>query len=240
MVVVTHVSAEPMIALQGDNLPHIFYKVLNASTKFCVPLFLFLSAFLLTKKQKAKVNYGEYYLKILKRLAMPYVFWLLAYYFVFVASGVYVFSIEQIAVGIFTGSIVFHLYYMLISIQLYVFFPLLLKARVLAGYIPLVAASAVFYVYAGALPALSGYTHLLLGTYLVYVFLGMFLAEYEEKIRLESKARGFWGVVLFAASSAVFYFSYTPYFTTLKSGYMADLCWEYLQCTYCRAFWLNF
>lgn len=208
MVVVTHLTANPMVE---GAFPHAFYKVLNAATKWCVPLFIFLSGFLLERNYAEEISYSHYFAKTFKRLILPYVLWLSVYYGIFVATGVYPLSFKQFAIGLLTGNIVFHLYYMVISIQLYLLYPLIRKAKKRVGFLPLFLLAVPGALYSGWIPGLRSYAYLLFSAYLLYALLGMFLAENDSKLRITR--RSMWvGVVLCVLAAGLFYLSYTEAF----------------------------
>lgn len=228
MVIMTHVSANPMVA---GVYPHTFYKLMNASSKFCVPLFVFLSGFLLEYHYEARTNRGRYYLKILKRLVFPYLFWLSVYYSYFIFRGMYHFNLKQLIVGVLTGNIIFHLYYMLISIQLYLLYPFIRKIANIAGCFPLIVIGLIGARYSGKIPFLQSYTHILFSTYMLYAVIGMCIVRLESKWKsggrrnaVYKKWQGFLGMLMYIGTVILFYFSYSPAFITYQEMYILGSC----------------
>lgn len=224
MVITTHLSANPMVA--GVH-PHTFYKIMNASSKFCVPLFVFLTAFLLEYNYEKRVEYGRYYFKILKRLVFPYLLWVFAYYIYFVFRGIYQFNLKQLAVGVITGNIVFHLYYMLIAIQLYVFYPIIRKIRDAIGYIPLFAISLLAVLYSGIIP----HFQIMLSNYLLYALIGMWVFSAESKWESKIGGRavdkvwmGLLGGLMYLGTVFLFYHSYSPQYIIYQKMYILGSC----------------
>lgn len=219
MVILTHISADPMVA---EVPPHTFYKLVNASSKFCVPLFVFLSGFLLEYNYKKG---GKYYSKIWKRLVLPYLFWLSAYYTYFIFEGVYIFDFGQWAFGAITGGIVFHLYYMLISIQLYLLYPLIRKIVDLTGFLPMVLISFITARYSGRIP----YFQIMLSTYLLYAIIGIWFVRWESKWKARSGTRSgmylFWmGLLLYLGTVVLFYYSYSSRYIIFHKIYILGSC----------------
>lgn len=229
MVVLTHLTPTPMIALPAGTAPQLFCQVLNAMSKFCVPLFLFLSAILLEIKYSKALNIKEFYIKTLKRLVLPYLTWIFIYYGIFLWRGVCAFSWNQLIKGILTGDIIYHLYYMVISIQLYLFYPLI-RWMVSKLYPALFLILSLFVtIWAMYHPPLPGYTHILLPTYMLYIGMGIFVGanalkqrehrRFDWTPRLRSHVLQV-GLSLYLVSALTFFFSYSSTFSIYPYAYI--------------------
>lgn len=229
MVVLTHLTPTPMIALPAGTAPQLFCQVLNAMSKFCVPLFLFLSAILLEIKYSKALNIKEFYIKTLKRLVLPYLTWIFIYYGIFLWRGVCAFSWNQLIKGILTGDIIYHLYYMVISIQLYLFYPLI-RWMVSKLYPALFLILSLFVtIWAMYHPPLPGYTHILLPTYMLYIGMGIFVGanalkqrehrRFDWTPRLRSHVLQI-GLSLYLVSALTFFFSYSSTFSIYPYAYI--------------------
>lgn len=229
MVVLTHLTPTPMIALPAGTAPQLFYQILNAMSKFCVPLFLFLSATLLEINYSKALNIKEFYIKTLKRLIVPYLAWILIYYGVFLYRGVYAFSWNQLIKGILTGNIIYHLYYMVISIQLYLFYPLIRWAVSKLRPALFLVLSVFVTIWAMYRPPLPGYTHVLLPTYMLYIGMGIFVGanslkqqehrRFDWTPRLRSRVLEI-GLSLYLVSALTFFFSYSSTFSIYPYAYI--------------------
>jgi len=160
-VLTVHSTSSAVVALSDSSLFGLF-NTLNVLALFCVPAFIFLTGFVLLynySDQKIGLrSLGSFYRKRLLYILVPYAFMSLLYLGIkqlyAIRSGE---NVEPLTIlekywhYLWTGNAYTHLYYIIITVQLYVVFPLLLyvvqKARnrglwlVLAG----VAIQAAFY-----------------------------------------------------------------------------------------------
>ena len=125
-VVLIHVTATPVVALTTNSLPQYFFILINQLSKPAVPIFLFISGFLLHHiYSDKKINLIAFYKKRLPKLVGPYVLWSLGYYFIYVKLGYYPIDFKFVLEGLIWGTFIYHLYFMVILIQLYILYPLL-------------------------------------------------------------------------------------------------------------------
>lgn len=132
-VLMVHATSIAVGSLE-NSMSKTVYIVLNTLSLFCVPAFIFLSGFVLLyqyfDKPMTPRALGDFYLKRFKQLVIPYVVISLGYELaVHVMSGKAWEPMEmlhQFGEHLLYGKSYAHLYYVIITIQLYVLFPLLL------------------------------------------------------------------------------------------------------------------
>ena len=107
--------------------------VIDIFTHFAVPLFLFISGFLLYLKYNRNYSVKEFAKKRFFRIIPPYLIFTVFYLFIWVIllgilTGVYNWpSVSQIIYAFFTGGAWYHLWFFLIIIELYLFYPIIVK-----------------------------------------------------------------------------------------------------------------
>ncbi|MWC30848.1 acyltransferase [Paenibacillus sp. MMS18-CY102] len=135
-VLTVHSTSSAVVKLKESSLFGLF-NALNTIALFCVPAFVFLTGFVLfynySDKQLGFRELGAFFKKRLMYILVPYAFMSLMYLgikqlYVIRAGG----TIEPLKVlskyfdYLLTGNAYTHLYYVIITVQLYVVFPLLL------------------------------------------------------------------------------------------------------------------
>ncbi|EFM09576.1 acyltransferase 3 [Paenibacillus curdlanolyticus YK9] len=135
-VLTVHSTSSAVVKLKESSLFGLF-NALNTVALFCVPAFVFLTGFVLFYNYSdKKIGFGElgtFFKKRLMYILVPYAFISLLYLgikqlYVIRAGG----TIEPLNVlskyfdYLITGNAYTHLYYVIITVQLYVVFPLLL------------------------------------------------------------------------------------------------------------------
>lgn len=101
----------------------VFALLINQISRFAVPAFLFLSGIGLTLGNKYSGDYWFFICKQLSKVIPLFLVWNLIYFFTFSEST----SIFGFILGFTLGTNYYHLYYVPITIFLYLIFPLLLK-----------------------------------------------------------------------------------------------------------------
>jgi len=126
MVVLIHISATPVVSLTPNSPAQAFFVSLNQIAKPAVPIFIFISGFLLHNIYRGKpLSPFVYWKKRLPKLVVPYVLWSLGYYFIYMKMGYYPLDINFVLKGLLLGTFIYHLYFMVIIIQFYILYPLL-------------------------------------------------------------------------------------------------------------------
>jgi len=126
MVVLIHITATPVVSLMQNSSAQAFFVLINQIAKPAVPIFIFISGFLLHSIYRGKpLSPLEYWKKRLPKLIVPYVLWSLGYYFIYMKMGFYPLDARFILNGLLFGTFIYHLYFMVIIIQFYILYPLL-------------------------------------------------------------------------------------------------------------------
>lgn len=132
-VLTVHATSSAVVAVQNSWVRDA-YVALNAFSLFCVPAFIFLTGFVLFYNYAGRPmswsGLGAFYVKRLKQLVVPYIWVSLGYELA--ASALKHRSWEpsdmlgRFGKHALNGGAYPHLYYVIITIQLYALFPLLL------------------------------------------------------------------------------------------------------------------
>lgn len=126
-VITIHSTSMALIDARHSLLfyPFLF---LNVFSSFAVPVFIFVSGFVLFYNYVDRPLRGkhmiEFFRKRLMFIVLPYVIFSLLYYLTLVARGLM--PLGDLPLVLFTGKAYTHLYYVILIIQFYLVFPLLL------------------------------------------------------------------------------------------------------------------
>jgi len=119
-VIIIHVTTK-ILEISGNNLLGFpFAMFFNQAFRFAVPLFFFISAFVLELNYPQKFNYFNYLKKRFTRLFIPYLLWSIVYYFV-----IYPNHQQSFFFALFLGDSSYQLYFIPTLFIFYLFFPLL-------------------------------------------------------------------------------------------------------------------
>ncbi|SHJ33679.1 Surface polysaccharide O-acyltransferase, integral membrane enzyme [Dethiosulfatibacter aminovorans DSM 17477] len=124
-VILVHISAIGVVGYLPGSIHLKIVTLLNRSIKYTTPAFLFLSGVTsFYSYRNRKFEYGEFLGKRLPRILIPYLFWNLAYYMVFIYQGYYGISLSFFIKSLFLGTMCYHLYFIVILTQLYFLSPI--------------------------------------------------------------------------------------------------------------------
>lgn len=119
------------LAVKEMTLVSVIACALDNICSFAVPLFIFISGFVLYKNYKEKIPLKKYYKKRTFSVLPQYIFFSLFYLIASdwnnIIDGTTSLSIKSILVTLFQGKASYHLWFFTILIQLYIFFPLFLR-----------------------------------------------------------------------------------------------------------------
>lgn len=242
-VLLIHATSTPVTALPSDSKLYPLYVALNIFPKFAVPVFIFLSGFVLfynyIQKDLTKELIVRFYQKRVTQIVIPYLFFSIFYY---AATRLFLthdlaltwqalFSMEFLE-KLLIGKAYTHLYYIFIMVQFYVMFPLMLyiikKKPVVSPHLiwigfvlqwAFILLNAAFWQYP--------YRGSIAFSYLFYFLAGGFLGIYFEKYKkwLQLKRENFsiailliWLLWLFATC----YNIYLYYFVFSSQTYLAS------------------
>lgn len=119
-VIIVHVSAFGVTGyLKGS--PHLIITTLiNRSLKYTTPVFLFLSGVTSFYSYRNKeFNYFDFLKKRLPKILIPYLVWNIIYFLYFIILGYDSFNFTSFVKNILLGTMYYHLYFIVILIQLY-------------------------------------------------------------------------------------------------------------------------
>ena len=126
-VIVIHSTATGIVTLKKFSAFSILITVFN-KIEPTVPAFIFVSGLVLHHSYKHReIDLKMYFEKRLRTTVVPYLMWSAIYYTCFVISGTYALDFKFFIKGLLNGSIMYHLYFMIIIIQFYVLYPILKK-----------------------------------------------------------------------------------------------------------------
>lgn len=172
-VVMIHLTFAPLSELTVKSLPHIAVFIANKSLCFCVPAFIFLSGFKLFKSyEKRPFKANSFFLRRFTKIAIPYFIAVLLYIIYFKSKG---WLEDGILKALFLGTVSAHFYYIIIILQLYILFPLILK--LFKGNSGAVLILSLFVTLFCAVFLNTGYWDRFFGTYIFYFVFGMFWAK---------------------------------------------------------------
>lgn len=93
-------------------------------SSFVVQGFVMLSGIKLFLRKNDDFNYLQFLKSRLKHIIIPYIMWFIIYYVFFMATLSYPLDLKNIALNFFAGSLVYHLYFVVIIVQFYLLMPL--------------------------------------------------------------------------------------------------------------------
>lgn len=124
-VMIVHISATGVTDYIHGSFPHIVMTLLNRSLKFTTPIFIFLSGVTgFYGYRNKEFKYFEFIYKRLTRVLIPYLFWCVIYYFVYIKFGFYGFDFRFFLKNVVQGTMSYHLYFVIIITQLYLMGPI--------------------------------------------------------------------------------------------------------------------
>ncbi|WP_235808109.1 acyltransferase [Methanoculleus horonobensis] len=166
---------------------------------FAVPVFIFVSGWVLAARYAGDYSPGEFYRRRAKTILPPYLFFTAFYLLVAVEATIGfagVPSPERVAEALLLGNAAYHLWFFVLIIQLYLLFPLIVRGydridRVGAGLFLLLALFIVQILWnagahlAGAFAGPEWYTALirLFPSHLLYFVLGIHAARHTDDCR---------------------------------------------------------
>ncbi|WP_434578077.1 acyltransferase [Thermoanaerobacterium thermosaccharolyticum] len=125
-VLIIHTTGIAVSDLDKSSLSYIVFAVLNRFSQFAVPAFIFASSMLLMYNYGDSNDWKLFYKKRFKNVLLPYIVWTMIY-------GIYLYVIYNEPLksiltveNLFLGGMFYHLYFIVIIVQLYLLFPILL------------------------------------------------------------------------------------------------------------------
>ena len=129
-VVLHHASGVALRHLTPGSQMYELVALVNRTLHFAVPAFVFLSAVVLTRSLLKRFKPGQYFWRRLTRGAWPYLLWSGLYMLWYVWTGQRPVSTltdpDKVTLYLLYGKASYHLYFLLVALQVYVLIPLLL------------------------------------------------------------------------------------------------------------------
>ncbi|WP_244987697.1 acyltransferase [Methanoculleus chikugoensis] len=197
-VIAVHVSMN-YTRIPAVNLLALLDVFIYISAHFAVPVFIFVSGWVLAARYAGDYSPGEFYRRRAKTILPPYLFFTALYLLVAVEgtigfSGVP--SLERVVEALLLGNAAYHLWFFVLIIQLYLLFPLIIRGYdffdragaslflLLSLFIIQILWNAGAHI-AGAYLGLEWYTVLirLFPSHLLYFALGVHVARHTDDCR---------------------------------------------------------
>lgn len=119
-VIIIHVSAIGVTGYLKDSPHLIITTLINSSLKYATPVFLFLSGVTsFCSYINNEFNYFDFLRKRLPKILIPYIVWNSIYFLSFAVLGYNSISFTSFVKNILLGTMYYHLYFIVILIQLY-------------------------------------------------------------------------------------------------------------------------
>lgn len=199
-VLAIHATSRTLSETMGTGMFHPFLFI-NKFSQFAVPSFVFLSGFVLfynyIDRPLSGKTLGKFYSRRLIYIIVPYFIFSLLYFCLKMTAGhTWNMPLDDMAAKLWkylwTGTAYTHLYYIIIIIQFYVLFPLMLwclqKVRRLAAWAPVIGLALQWgFVLLNKYMVNNGYWQLSKGslaiTYFSYFLLGAAVAVYYGSLK---------------------------------------------------------
>lgn len=215
-VIMVHISAIPFDGMNGSEWSLGGFALLNRAFKFTTPTFVFLSGMMQFYNYAGKpFHFGSFMKKRFGPIFWPYLVAVLGYELVLGFLGVYPMGVKEMFLRFMLGTSNYHLYFVVIIMQLYLLMPLILKAferfndkLVLIVSLAITLLSREFLV--------VPYSDRIFINYLFFFILGCFFAGRLEAVRLALSKR--WGVFTLGYGILAFYYGWQ---------FMAYTLWGY-------------
>lgn len=127
-VMIVHITATGVTGYIHGSFPHIVMLAINRSFKFTTPIFIFLSGVTsFYSYRKKEFKYIPFIVKRLEKVLVAYVVWCVIYYVAYMRLGFYSFDIGFFIENVLLGTMSYHLYFVIIIVQMYIVGPLFYK-----------------------------------------------------------------------------------------------------------------
>lgn len=120
-VIAIHTTSRSFELVQLDIIHYPLLFAVNQLARFAVPLFFFISGFVLEYRYDKPIILKQFYLRRLKRIVIPYLVWSAIY----LLTSQHSFNWKTYFLDILTGSAANHLYFIPAILFFYLCFPLI-------------------------------------------------------------------------------------------------------------------
>lgn len=198
-VVLIHSTADATVEPSEGSLSQILFYAVNRGSLYAVPLFIMISGMVLFYRYESGWNLraaAAFYRKRIWSVAVPYLLWMLLYelFYQWLYNGTIDFKLGEFARKLQWADVGYHLYFMIIILQFYLVFPLVMSLIKQWAWLRkhLVTVAVLlhggFYVYKFYFAELK-HGPSLFATYIGYFLIGGFVGLHYDRIRKWGKGR---------------------------------------------------
>lgn len=209
-VMIVHITATGVTGYIHGSLPHIVMLSLNRSLKFTTPIFIFLSGVTsFYSYRKKEFKYIPFIIRRLEKVLVAYLLWCIIYYAAYMKLGFYSFDISFFTKSVLLGTMSYHLYFVIIIVQMYIVGPIFYKLLKDSNYkIIILIVSAIITVLCAEYIRFENSDRLFI-KYIFFYMLGIFVTlEYDKYISWINKHKVFITIGYVAFSAAYTLVSY--------------------------------
>jgi peptidoglycan/LPS O-acetylase OafA/YrhL len=126
-VMMVHITATGVEEYIHGSFPYVLMLIVNRSLKFTTPVFILLSgvtSFYSYGYKNREFKYMEFLKKRLAKVIVAYFVWCIIYYMAYIYFGYYAIDIKFFVKRVLQGTMSYHLYFVIIIIQMYVVGPI--------------------------------------------------------------------------------------------------------------------
>ncbi len=127
VVIFIHINSEAVTGLDKGSVANSAAYVLWQASSFAVYGFIFLSGVKQFLNKKPVFSAGEFYVKRIRTIILPYLLWVILYYAFDCVMHIEEFDLHNLIYYIYSGDYVGHFYYIIIIAQFYLLMPLWVK-----------------------------------------------------------------------------------------------------------------
>ncbi len=125
-VMIVHITATGVTGYIHGSFPHLVTLLVNKSLKFTTPIFIFLSGVTSFYSYRQKeFKYFSFLKRRLAKVLVAYLLWCVIYYEAYIKIGYYTWDINFFITSILQGTMSYHLYFVIIIVQMYIVGPAL-------------------------------------------------------------------------------------------------------------------
>ena len=128
-VIAVHISMH-FTLFPGVSLPALLNAFVYVAAHFAVPVFIFISGWVLTLRYSGEYSLRTYYRRRARTILPAYLFFTALYLLIPVEGAVYLAGIPDpgtVVGALLTGTAAYHLWFFVVIIQLYILYPLIIR-----------------------------------------------------------------------------------------------------------------
>lgn len=124
-VMIVHITATGVTGYIHGSFPHLVTLLVNKSLKFTTPIFIFISGVTsFYSYRKKEFKYFSFLKRRLAKVLVAYLLWCIIYYEAYIKIGYYTWDMNFLITSVLQGTMSYHLYFVIIIVQMYVVGPL--------------------------------------------------------------------------------------------------------------------